>query len=328
MRVREREREVKVMRVRVRKTEVRGRRMSMGQCDVHRERGNGKLRQRVEGGIAAGVAFMISSSLSSSLSLVGVEEADARTRVERNDKSAHVEEREMEMRDFFMSILKGYPVDAFPKLIVYNGTNAKIDPERRCRDDTDQRVEGMCRSVAYTQVRGSPKSPRPEVVVSRRLVMDMDKSTMEGVLVHEAGHVVDFAAFGPHYKLRARRDVIVALGGDDEMAAVLDCATDDVEVRADQIANRLLLPKLDDDDDNGSRERKLLVYDPENAMMQKVITVPDDDSAAARAVERKLKNGQLLEHFPHKPVKGSVVNDLDFSSKSFRGACESALDHR
>ena len=148
-------------------------------------------------------------------------------------------------------------------------------------------------------------------------MIDMDRATREGVIVHEAGHAVDFAAFGPHYKLRARRDVIVALGGDDELAAVLDCATDDVEVRADLIASQLLLPKLNDDSSKG---RKVLVYDPENAMMQKVIDVPDDKSTAARAVERKLKNGQLLEHFPHKPVEGSM-NDLDFSSKSFRGAC-------
>ena len=118
---------------------------------------------------------------------------------------------ERDVRAYFTSLLRGYPSDLpEPSFVVYNGDNAKIDPERRCRADARSADDDdPCRSVAYTTVRGSRRRPRPEVVVSPRLLR-MEKDIRDGVVVHEAGHVVDFAAFGAHYKLRGRRDVIGA----------------------------------------------------------------------------------------------------------------------
>jgi hypothetical protein len=134
------------------------------------------------------------------------------------------------------------------------------EPYALCSDETCTSEEKIkcCRHYAYCvpydRFPATPLDAVSTVVVSSRIV-NLPEETIRGILAHELGHAVDFHAFGKRYRLKNRPVEMVSSELEARMR-MIDAAIDDVEYRADDLANVLLL--------EGTGQR--LCYDPKTLL--------------------------------------------------------------
>jgi hypothetical protein len=140
------------------------------------------------------------------------------------------------------------------------------EPYDLCEDDSgslpcDAKVK-CCRHYAYCvpydRFPANQLDAVSSVVLSSRIV-NLPEETIRGIIAHELGHAVDFHMFGKRYRLQDRPTVVATVELERRIR-LIDETIDDVEYRADDIANLLLLEA------DGSR----LCYDPKT-LLQSVV---------------------------------------------------------
>ena len=127
----------------------------------------------------------------------------------------------------------------------------------------------------------------------------------KGIIVHELGHCIDFVVWGENYRLLNHKNVLNTI--DRNVMISLECASDDPEIRADNIANNIILLP----------QRKRLVYDT-STLRQKLVTLNEYKS---EIIENSSSgNPTYLMHYPHEPVNGDV-SGLNFQNKERTAIC-------
>uniref|UniRef100_A0A383WJG6 Leishmanolysin-like peptidase n=1 Tax=Tetradesmus obliquus TaxID=3088 RepID=A0A383WJG6_TETOB len=153
-----------------------------------------------------------------------------------------------------------------------------------------------CRHFAYCVPRSryafAAIDRQSSVVASPRLAL-AEPDTWQGVLLHEMGHCIDFHVFGERYRLPAEAPPRSAYAA--AALAAIDAAEADAELRADRMANALLVPALGGEHLCYSVQTRVQRLVPPS-----VVCMQEDEAPASSSSS---SSGALfMEHFPHPPV--------------------------
>ena len=171
------------------------------------------------------------------------------------------------------------------------GFPSPIEPYAICDDVTctSEEKTKCCRHYAYCVPYDTFPANKLDavstVMVSSRIV-NLPEATIRGILAHELGHAVDFHMFGKRYRLK-NKAVQVSSEDLEVRLREIDATVDDVEFRADDFANVLML--------EGQGQR--LCYD-RNTKLQRVRT-----GWTATCGEQWGED----DHFPHPVLRRPIL---------------------
>lgn len=160
------------------------------------------------------------------------------------------------------------------------------EPYDICSTSSSSIAVACCRHYAYCvpydRFPASPGDSVSAVVVSSR-VFKLPMDTIQGILVHELGHAIDFHMFGKRYRLQNRS---CKFASEDVEASLshIDSSVSDPEYRADLFANAIALQS----------NEEALCYNT-HSLTQTIVRGANINCSSVP---------DLMDHYSHEPLQG------------------------